>query len=164
MKNTVTIRREFGEVILETCLPSLEDFARKLTNNTFANIYRGLDEPNKQKFYNEKLQEVYSVDIDTAFRDFHPTIEQHNLLRLENSWGATYFCRGGYLNLVPFISRGIGTDKILKFYGVYNEESLKRAMKTLEHLVKYACGYRKPVVLNFEIEANENNEPINIKL
>jgi hypothetical protein len=155
MKNTLHIRREFGEVIIKAALPSVEDVCRKMSAGATNNIFSSLSATNRAKFYCAELPSVYTINTDDPFGDFNNHAEEKGLFVLANNWGDLNLYHDNYLNIVPFISLGIGTEKTLKFQGIYSEESLMKVKKTLEAFVNFLKGYRKSVSFSFEITEDE---------
>lgn len=165
MKNTLNVRREFGKVVIQACLPSLEDFVQKISDNRVENVVGHLDTSSRRRFYCDALTECYYIDVHSTFREFLGDIEKQGHLNLEYHFGSIHLCSGDNLNLVPFVSRGIGTPKTLEFQGIYNEKILKRVVNTIQGLVEYARNYRQPVVFNFEIHTDDEEEkPITIQI
>jgi hypothetical protein len=165
MKNTIFLQREFGEVTLRAALPSLEDFAQKMSRNQTHNIMEHIPGGRARHMYCPDLTHVYSFDdFDTIFSDFNDVIDQKKLFLLRYNWGDMFLCTEEHLNVVPFFSRGIGVEKTLKFQGIYSESALKKAIETMRELITFVKGFRKNLIFSFEIDEEQDNKVLEVKI
>lgn len=164
MKNTLTLQRDFGEVIVKAALPSLEDFVKKISNGRVETALNHIPSELHKNFYCPELTHIYVVSMDAHFRDFYPIIEKEGLFDIYYNFGATFFTQDNSLNMLPFFSKGISVEKTLKFTGVYSEETLNKAARTLHRLIEFIKDFRKPVSITFEVNEEINPSPVHIKL
>ena len=160
MKNIIEISREFGEVTIQACLPSVEDFLRRASRG----VSHAVTPTPIRNFYCTELERVYDFDFETVMRDFEINIEKKKLLEPNYSWGEIWLVRNNSINMVPFVSVGIGTPKTLKFVGMYSEEMLQKVMETLQTFVEYVKDFRKVVNIKFEVQEEEPSETTEIIL
>lgn len=159
MKNYVIIKHSFGEVELKVALPSVEDFVSKLAKGIAEDTWPHINTECKTNHFCPELRQVYHIGLETITGDFYRSIQDYDDKHfcLSNNWGDNKLCFDGYLNFIPFLSKGIGAEKTLKFKGMYTNENLEKVKSTLYAFVNYVKESRRPVTIQFEVEDSDQD-------